>query len=791
MYICAVVALAVVSQHSAQGRSTIEKNTLGEWPIVISVLKILQKDHPNKKKQFKESNATDWWMQELTTTKLHVRLSIDKTGVENADGHKPKVLKLFNGLHDHMYGIASTCTMNRPYGSFNGRSFTVPKDFFSKGSPVARVGPNNCFVASFFLTEEGRDILARRARHVDADALMEQEELLLWMQSNKSRLQAPDSDEAPDSDVEVVGPPKKKKSLPQAPPSDNEVVDSPKTKKKRRQARSSNDEMADSPNEIHRPKTFDDAYVRLLKRNTGPVDIKLVQERAVAHNDEYENKYGDLVGFRRASGCYLGRNNCRVAKDFLTPAAKACLRARARHVDAPILISMNQILPWQIEKRALDSDDEAADALDAVVRHPSQFADELEKLLKRCDTKVDLSSAKKKIKAHNKGLHSADPVHFVRCEQPRQPSQLLPADPVPLARCEQPRQPSQPPPADPVPLARCEQPGQPRKPLPAVPVQLARFEQPKPSKTFDELHREFGFGNEAALPAFAASSTSMLGLDCRITDLKKSSRKRGTSRNSPERDANCARVEGSVRHVFRKQCKALFVVCVGDPSAAVFELETASLAGAAFPQMTLRHLHGLNEGGLLYDQPGTLQGVVALDRTVRANLIARRLVGTGNSNCGGSSVAAHPPVVSVAHLCTTAEEALNTFSDQTEEVPLDGETGGASNTVHPRCRAWLAALSTQLQTHVDLDRGADLTLDLKSFENLIIVVESIKAALGRALVQAKRDESRMISRKERRRQNINQGAREMAADMTDGILRVARERLESIRSFAGDGWMNC
>ena len=91
----------------------------------------------------------------------------------------------------------------------------------------------------------------------------------------------------------------------------------------------------------------------------------------------------------------------------------------------------------------------------------------------------------------------------------------------------------------------------------------------------------------------------------------------------------------------------------------------------------------------------------------------------------------------------------------------------------------------------DLDRGADLTLDLKSFENLIIVVESIKAALGRALVQAKRDESRMISRKERRRQNINQGAREMAADMTDGILRVARERLESIRSFAGDGWMNC
>jgi hypothetical protein len=193
----------------------------------------------------------------------------------------------------------------------------------------------------------------------------------------------------------------------------------------------------------------------------------------------------------------------------------------------------------------------------------------------------------------------------------------------------------------------------------------------------------------------------------------------------------------------------------------------------------------LKEGGLLYDQPGTLQGVVALDRTVRANLIARRF------NGGGSSVAAHPPVVSVAHLCTTAEKALNTFSDRTEEVPLDGETGGASNTVHPRCRAWLAALSTQLQTHVDLDRGADLTLDLKSFENLIIVVESIKAALGRALVQAKRDESRMISRKERRRQNINQGAREMAADMTDGILRVARERLESIRSFAGDGWMNC
>jgi hypothetical protein len=135
-------------------------------------------------------------------------------------------------------------------------------------------------------------------------------------------------------------------------------------------------------------------------------------------------------------------------------------------------------------------------------------------------------------------------------------------------------------------------------------------------------------------------------------------------------------------------------------------------------------------------------------------------------------------------LCTTAEEALNTFSDQTEEVPLDGETGGASNTVHPRCRAWLAALSTQLQTHVDLDRGADLTLDLKSFENLIIVVESIKAALGRALVQAKRDESRMISRKERRRQKVNQDAREMAADITDGILRVARGRLESIRSFA-------
>jgi hypothetical protein len=100
------------------------------------------------------------------------------------------------------------------------------------------------------------------------------------------------------------------------------------------------------------------------------------------------------------------------------------------------------------------------------------------------------------------------------------------------------------------------------------------FEQRKPSKTFDELNREFGFGNEAALPAVAAPSASELALDCRITDLKKSSRKRGASRISPERDSNCARDEGSVRPVLRNRCKELFVVCAGDPSAAVFELET-------------------------------------------------------------------------------------------------------------------------------------------------------------------------------------------------------------------------
>jgi hypothetical protein len=107
------------------------------------------------------------------------------------------------------------------------------------------------------------------------------------------------------------------------------------------------------------------------------------------------------------------------------------------------------------------------------------------------------------------------------------------------------------------------------------------------------------------------------------------------------------------------------VVCAGDPSAAVFELETAPLAGADFSQMTLKHLLGLKEDGLLYDQPGTLQGAVALDRTVRtvrANLISRPLVGTGKSNGGGSSVSTQPPVVNVAHLCTTAEEALKTFS---------------------------------------------------------------------------------------------------------------------------------
>ena len=50
------------------------------------------------------------------------------------------------------------------------------------------------------------------------------------------------------------------------------------------------------------------------------------------------------------------------------------------------------------------------------------------------------------------------------------------------------------------------------------------------------------------------------------------------------------------------------MVCAGDPSAAVFELETAPLAGADFSQMTLKHLLGLKEDGLLYDQPGTLQG---------------------------------------------------------------------------------------------------------------------------------------------------------------------------------------
>jgi hypothetical protein len=241
---------------------------MGEWPIVIGVLKRLQTEHARKKNQCKHVDKKLWWVQELTCSKQFVHLSVNKMAEANADSIKPSCLKLFScHYYNKLYGTPFTCTFNRPYASFDGRQVNVAERGFGKGSPAVYVGPNNCFVAKAYLSKNSKIILRGRARHVDAEDLIQQGDLLSWRWDNRLP-------EAPESDGEVLQPPQtKKRRMQQAPASDDEALPLGRKPKKRQQARSSDDAMPDSPNEIDGPevaaakKALADTYAAQKRRH--------------------------------------------------------------------------------------------------------------------------------------------------------------------------------------------------------------------------------------------------------------------------------------------------------------------------------------------------------------------------------------------------------------------------------------------------------------------------------------------------------------------------------------------